>query len=42
MPAEHRLAASARARDMRAPVEVHYQWRSQLSDAADEMVWKPP
>ena len=46
--AEHRLAAQATEKDIRnlldtifevvVPVEVHYQWRPQLSDAADEMV----
>lgn len=48
MMAEHRLAAGASARDVcnmidalveiSEPVEVHYQWRPQLSDAGDEMV----
>jgi predicted nucleic acid-binding protein len=48
MMAEHRLAASASARDVQdlidalvevaEAVEVHYQWRPQLSDAGDEMV----
>ena len=48
MLAEHRLAASASERDVRnlldaifeviVPVEVHYQWRPQLTDAGDEMV----
>lgn len=48
MRAEHRLAAGASADDVRGlidaiidvivPVEVHYQWRPQLSDAGDEMV----
>ena len=48
MLAEHRLAANASERDVRnlldaifdaiVPVEVHYQWRPQLTDAADEMV----
>ena len=46
--AEHRLAAGASAEeviglidaiiDVIEPVEVHYQWRPQLSDAGDEMV----
>lgn len=44
----HRLAANASEGEVRnlldtmfdivEPVEVHYQWRPQLSDAADEMV----
>lgn len=44
----HRLAANVSEGDVRnlldamidviEPVEVHYQWRPQLSDAADEMV----
>lgn len=44
----HRMAANASEGDVRnllnammdvvEPVEVHYQWRPQLSDAADEMV----
>lgn len=48
MLAEHRLAANAGESDLRnlldaifgvvVPVEVHYQWRPQLSDAVDEMV----
>ena len=48
MLAEHRLAANASEGDVRnllnvvfdviVPVEVHYQWRPQLTDAADEMV----
>ncbi|MGA3402720.1 MAG: putative toxin-antitoxin system toxin component, PIN family [Acetobacteraceae bacterium] len=48
MRAEHRLAAEASAADVGRlidaiidviePVEVHYQWRPQLSDAGDEMV----
>jgi len=48
MLADHRLAAGASERDVRnllnsvfciiLPVEVHYQWRPQLSDASDEMV----
>jgi predicted nucleic acid-binding protein len=48
MLAEHRLAANAGERDVRnlldaifeviVPVEVHYQWRPQLTDAGDEMV----
>ncbi len=48
MRAEHRLAAEASAEDVQnllnamidviLPVEVHYQWRPQLSDAGDEMV----
>jgi putative PIN family toxin of toxin-antitoxin system len=48
MLAEHRLAANASERDVRnllntifdviVPVEVHYQWRPQLTDAGDEMV----
>ena len=48
MLAEHRLSANASERDVRnlldtifdviVPVEVHYQWRPQLTDAADEMV----
>lgn len=46
--AEHRLPAGASERDVQnlidamiavaEPVEVHYQWRPQLTDAADEMV----
>lgn len=48
MLAEHRLAAQASEGEVRnlldvifdviVPVQVHYQWRPQLSDAADEMV----
>ena len=48
MLAEHRLAAAASEAQIRnpldaivavaVPVEVHYQWRPQLSDAGDEMV----
>ena len=48
MLAEHRLAARAEASDVQnllnsiidvaVPVEVHYQWRPQLTDADDEMV----
>jgi putative PIN family toxin of toxin-antitoxin system len=48
MLAEHRLAAHASERDVRnllavifeviVPVEVHYQWRPQLTDAGAEMV----
>ena len=48
MLAEHRLAANASVWDVRnlldaifdviVPVEVHYQWRPQLNDSADEMV----
>jgi putative PIN family toxin of toxin-antitoxin system len=48
MMAEHRLAAGASERNIRTlldtiidvavPVDVHYQWRPQLSDAGDEMV----
>ena len=48
MLAEHRLAANASERDVRnmlgaifsviVPVEVHYQWRPQLTDAGDEIV----
>jgi len=48
MLAEHRLVASASEDDVRnllntvidiiTPVEVHYQWRPQLTDASDEMV----
>jgi len=48
MLADHRLAAGASEGDVRnllnsifgtiVPVEVHYQWRPQLSDAGDEMV----
>jgi len=48
MLAEHRLAANASEREVRnlldtifdviVPVEVHYQWRPQLTDPADEMV----
>jgi putative PIN family toxin of toxin-antitoxin system len=46
--AEHRLPAAASGRDVwnmidafveiAEPVEVHYQWRPQLTDAGDEMV----
>lgn len=46
--AEHRLAAGASAQDVEnmldalmgkaIPVNIHYQWRPQLHDAADEMV----
>lgn len=46
--AEHLLAAQASEADVRGlidaiidviePVEVHYQWRPQLSEAGDEMV----
>ena len=46
--AEHRLAAGASEGSVRnmidalvdisEPVEVHYQWRPQLTDAGDEMV----
>jgi putative PIN family toxin of toxin-antitoxin system len=46
--AEHRLAAGASERDVQnlvdtlisisESVEVHYQWRPQLTDAGDEMV----
>src|SRR5258708_30335505 len=46
--AEHMLAAKASAADVAnlidaiidviEPVDVHYQWRPQLSDAGDEMV----
>ena len=48
MLADHRLAAGASEGDVRnllnsifgiiVPVEVHYQWRPQLSGASDEMV----
>src|ERR1700710_735415 len=48
MRAEHVLAAKAKEKkiknlieaifDLIEPVEVHYQWRPQLSDAGDEMV----
>lgn len=48
MLAEHRLVAGASSADVQnllhsifdliVPVEVHYQWRPQLSDASDEMV----
>ena len=48
MLAEHRLAANATAEDVTnllaaifdviVPVEVHYQWRPQLTDAGDEIV----
>ena len=48
MLAEHRLAANASENDIRnllysifdviVPVEVHYHWRPQLTDAGDEMV----
>lgn len=48
MLADHRLAAGASEHDVSnllnsildciVPVEVHYQWRPQLSDASDEMV----
>ncbi|MCX6604105.1 MAG: putative toxin-antitoxin system toxin component, PIN family [Acidobacteria bacterium] len=48
MLAEHRLAANATSHDVRnfldaifdviVPVEVHYQWRPQLTDSGDEMV----
>ncbi len=48
MLADHRLAANATERDVQnlietivdviEPVEVHYQWRPQLSDSTDEMV----
>jgi putative PIN family toxin of toxin-antitoxin system len=48
MLADHRLAANASERDVGnllaaifdviVPVEVHYQWRPQLTDAGDEMV----
>ena len=48
MLAEHRLAANASEQEIRnlldtifgtiVPVEVHYQWRPQLTDAGDEMV----
>lgn len=48
MLADHRLAAGASRADVQnllnsifdiiVPVEVHYQWRPQLSDAGDEMV----
>ncbi len=46
--AEHLLASGARTEDVNAlidalvhiaePVDVHYQWRPQLSDPGDEMV----
>jgi putative PIN family toxin of toxin-antitoxin system len=46
--AEHRLAAGASEQDVQnmidalvgvsEPIEVHYQWRPQLTDAGDEMV----
>ena len=48
MLADHRLAANASASDVTnlldtifnviVPVEVHYQWRPQLTDAGDEIV----
>ena len=48
MLADHRLAANASSDevsnlldtifDVIVPVEVHYQWRPQLTDAGDEMV----
>jgi putative PIN family toxin of toxin-antitoxin system len=48
MRVEHLLAARASKADIKSlvdaiidviePVEVHYQWRPQLSDAGDEMV----
>ena len=48
MRADHRLAANASGRDVQnllssifdiiVPVEIHYQWRPQLSDANDEMI----
>ena len=48
MLADHRLAANASESDVQnllsaifdviEPVEVHYQWRPQLSDANDEMI----
>ena len=48
MLADHRLAANASAEDVTnlldtifdviVPVEVHYQWRPQLTDTGDEMV----
>ena len=48
MLADHRLAANASAGDVTnlldtifgviEPVEVHYQWRPQLSDSGDEIV----
>jgi putative PIN family toxin of toxin-antitoxin system len=48
MLADHRLAADATSEDVAnlldtifdviAPVEVHYQWRPQLTDAGDEIV----
>jgi putative PIN family toxin of toxin-antitoxin system len=48
MLADHRLAANATAKDVInlldaifdviVPVEVHYQWRPQLTDASDEIV----
>ena len=48
MLAEHRLAAEASEADVQnlldtlinvaMPVDVHYQWRPQLTDSGDEMV----
>ena len=48
MLADHRLAANANESDVQnllssifdiiVPVEIHYQWRPQLSDANDEMI----
>ncbi len=48
MLADHRLAANASAEDVTnlldtifgvsVPVEIHYQWRPQLTDAGDEIV----
>ena len=48
MLADHRLAGKASEADVQnllssifeiiVPVEVHYQWRPQLTDATDEMV----
>ena len=48
---KHRLAAGASERDVQnlidtligvaEPIEVHYQWRQQLSDVGDEMVLEP-
>jgi putative PIN family toxin of toxin-antitoxin system len=48
MLADHRLAANATSEDVTnllqtivdviVPVEVHYQWRPQLTDAGDEIV----
>ena len=48
MLAEHRLAANATSEDVTnlldtifdviVPVEVHYQWRPQVTDAGDEIV----